>query len=229
MNSALFRIPIDHPAVAAFCRARGIRKLSLFGSVLREDFNPARSYLDLLVEFESNAHPGLRCFGYGEELAAILGRKVDFNTAGWLNRHHRDEVLREAVPIYEQTGRSPDSSPDHRVRGARADALRREDGRADRCRLATGPCVRACNGSLGLSSQALAAGATRPLSASALEARGRNAGPNQSWVRRHRLRNTLRRRAERSANAACNSRTNVTRSGVSEAGVAPGFCAAYED
>jgi len=103
MDVAPFRIPIDRQALAAFCRARGIRKLSLFGSVLREDFDPVRSDVDVLAEFEPDAHPGLKFFGYGDELGALLGRKVDFNTPGWLNRHLRDQVLREAVPVYEQT------------------------------------------------------------------------------------------------------------------------------
>ncbi|MDE2264066.1 MAG: nucleotidyltransferase family protein [Gammaproteobacteria bacterium] len=94
-------IPIDRDAVASFCRTRGIRKLSLFGSVLRDDFDPGRSDVDVLAEFEPDVHPGLRFFGYGDELAAILGRRVDFNTPAWLSKYFRDEVLREAVTVYE--------------------------------------------------------------------------------------------------------------------------------
>ena len=44
-------IRIDRDALAAFCRARGIRKLSLFGSVIRDDFDPRRSDVDVLAEF----------------------------------------------------------------------------------------------------------------------------------------------------------------------------------
>lgn len=95
-------IRIDNDAIAAFCRVRGIRKLSLFGSVIREDFDPRRSDVDVLAEFEPGVHPGLRFFGYGEELAAILGKKVDFNTPAWLSKYFRDQVLREAVTVYEQ-------------------------------------------------------------------------------------------------------------------------------
>jgi hypothetical protein len=95
-------IRIDRDAVSQFCRARGIRKLSLFGSVLRDDFDPGRSDVDVLAEFEPDVHPGLRFFGYGEELAEILGRKVDFNTPAWLSKYFRDQVLREAVTVYEQ-------------------------------------------------------------------------------------------------------------------------------
>jgi predicted nucleotidyltransferase len=95
-------IRVDRDAIAAFCRARGIRKLSLFGSVIRDDFDPRRSDIDVLAEFEPGVHPGLRFFGYGDELAAILGRKVDFNTPAWLSKYFREQVLREAVTVYEQ-------------------------------------------------------------------------------------------------------------------------------
>jgi predicted nucleotidyltransferase len=95
-------IRIDRNAIATFCRTRGIRKLSLFGSVLRDDFDPGRSDVDVLAEFEPDVHPGLRFFGYGDELSAILGRRVDFNTSGWLSKYFRDQVLREAVTVYEQ-------------------------------------------------------------------------------------------------------------------------------
>ena len=48
--SAELPIQIDRERIAEFCRARGIRKLSLFGSVLRDDFDPARSDVDVLAE-----------------------------------------------------------------------------------------------------------------------------------------------------------------------------------
>ena len=102
MSIAELPIAIDREKVAAFCRARGIRKLSLFGSVLRDDFDPARSDVDVLVEFAPGVRPGLRFFGYGEELAELVGRRVDFNTEAWLSQYFRDEVVREALPIYEQ-------------------------------------------------------------------------------------------------------------------------------
>ncbi|MGD0091892.1 MAG: nucleotidyltransferase family protein [Planctomycetota bacterium] len=102
MTVAELPIALDREKIAAFCRERGIRKLSLFGSVLRSDFDPARSDVDVLVEFLPDAHLGFKFFGYGDELAEIIGRKVDFNTAECLSKYFRDEVLREAVTIYEQ-------------------------------------------------------------------------------------------------------------------------------
>ena len=103
MKAGTLSIAIDRDAIAAFCRARGIRKLSLFGSVLREDFDPVRSDVDVLAEFEPEVHPGLKFFGYGDELAEIIGRKVDFNTPTWLSKYFRGKVLREAIAVYERT------------------------------------------------------------------------------------------------------------------------------
>ena len=102
VNIAELPIVIDPEQLAEFCRTKGIRKLSLFGSVLREDFDPARSDIDVVVEFLPGVRPGLKFFGYGDELAAIIGHKVDFNTPEWLSRYFRDEVLQEALTLYEQ-------------------------------------------------------------------------------------------------------------------------------
>ena len=101
MSVAELPIQIDREKIAEFCRGRGIRKLSLFGSVLRDDFDPAHSDVDVLAEFEPDALKGVgfRYFGYGEELSAIIGRRVDFCSR--LNKYVEAAVRREAVPIYE--------------------------------------------------------------------------------------------------------------------------------
>jgi len=93
------RIPIDQDEVAAFCRRHGVRRLALFGSVLRDDFTPA-SDVDVLVEFEPGHVPGLAFFAMEAELSAILGRRVDLNTPGFLSRYFRDRVLAEAENQY---------------------------------------------------------------------------------------------------------------------------------
>jgi uncharacterized protein len=102
LSVAELPIQIDREKIAEFCHARGIRKLSLFGSVLRDDFDPARSDVDVLAEFEPDALKGVgfRYFGYGEALAAIIGRKVDFCSR--LNKYIEAAVRREAIPIYER-------------------------------------------------------------------------------------------------------------------------------
>lgn len=102
MSIAELPIAIDRERIAAFCRERGIRRLCLFGSVLRDDFDPARSDVDVLAEFEPEALNGVgfRYFAYGEELAAIIGRKVDFCSR--LDPHVEAAVRRAALPIYER-------------------------------------------------------------------------------------------------------------------------------
>jgi predicted nucleotidyltransferase len=102
MSVAELPIQFDQERIAMFCRERGIRKLSLFGSVLRDDFDPANSDVDVLAEFEPGALDGVgfRYFGYGEQLSVILGRKVDFCSR--LNRHIESCVRREALAIYER-------------------------------------------------------------------------------------------------------------------------------
>ncbi len=92
-------ITIPHEAIGEFCRKHRIRRLSLFGSVLRADFGP-KSDVDVLVEFEPGHAPGFAFFSMQDELSTILARRVDLNTAGFISRHFRDEVLREARPVY---------------------------------------------------------------------------------------------------------------------------------
>src|ERR1035438_6885784 len=72
-------IAIDREKLAALCRARGVRKLSLFGSEVRGDFNPNRSDVDALVEYLPGKHPGMRHFRFQDELADMLGRNVDLD------------------------------------------------------------------------------------------------------------------------------------------------------
>ena len=102
MSVAELPIRVDRERLAAFCRAHGIRKVSLFGSVLRDDFDPARSDVDVLVEFLPARIPGWEFFGWGEDLAPVFGRMVDLHTPDSLSKYFRDEVLREAVSVYEQ-------------------------------------------------------------------------------------------------------------------------------
>ncbi len=83
MNVADLPIALDREKIAVFCRERGIRRLSLFGSVLRDDFDAARSDVDVLVEFQpgAEARAGWDAVLYGEQLGAIIGHpRVDFCT-----------------------------------------------------------------------------------------------------------------------------------------------------
>ena len=94
-------IEIPHDKIVEFCQRNHIRKLSLFGSVLREDFH-TDSDVDVLVEFEPEHVPGfIRLAGMELELSEILGGyKVDMNTSQCLSRYFRDEVLATAEVQY---------------------------------------------------------------------------------------------------------------------------------
>ena len=102
MSIAELPISIDREKIAEFCRARGIRKLSLFGSVLRDDFTP-QSDVDVLAEFEPEAlrESGWEFFLYGEQLGQLLGCKVDFCThlRPWL----RPIVEKQALTVYDES------------------------------------------------------------------------------------------------------------------------------
>jgi len=92
--------PKQREEVEEFCRRNGIRRLALFGSVLRQDFT-SDSDIDVLVEFEKGKSVGLRFFEMERELSEILGRKVDLNTPGFLSPYFREEVIRNAEVLYD--------------------------------------------------------------------------------------------------------------------------------
>lgn len=86
-------LPVDRLRLAEFCRRNHIRRLSLFGSVLRDDFGPD-SDVDILVEFEAGHVPGLRFIRLEQELSQLFGgRRVDLVTPKFLNPRIRDRVL----------------------------------------------------------------------------------------------------------------------------------------
>lgn len=95
------KITVDRQRIAEFCRKHHIRKLSLFGSVLRDDFRP-ESDIDVLVTFEPGQVIGLRIVDIEDELAQLLGRRVDLVSEKYLNRRIRDRVLLTAEVQYAE-------------------------------------------------------------------------------------------------------------------------------
>ena len=94
------QLEIPKDKIEAFCRKNHIRKLSLFGSVLREDFGPD-SDVDVLVEFEPGQTVGLlRLAGMEIELSTVFKRKVDLRTPAELSRYFRQQVLDSAEVQY---------------------------------------------------------------------------------------------------------------------------------
>ena len=87
--------------MAELCRNFGVARLSAFGSALRVDFDPSRSDLDLLVDFNPQARASLfTLLDLENELSALFGRKVDLLTSDSLSKYFRDEVLALAEPLY---------------------------------------------------------------------------------------------------------------------------------
>jgi len=93
-------IDLDKERIAHFCRSNHIQRLSLFGSVLRDDFR-SDSDVDMLVEFEADARVGLiRLAALEAELSEIVHRKVDLRTPQELSRYFRDKVVASAEVQY---------------------------------------------------------------------------------------------------------------------------------
>ena len=97
------KIAIPKDEIAAFCRRHHVRRLSLFGSVLRDDFTPD-SDVDVLVEFEPGRVPGLAFFAMEVELGEMLERKVELSTPAFLSRYIRSEVMAGAQVQYDAGG-----------------------------------------------------------------------------------------------------------------------------
>lgn len=98
-------IEVFREKIADFCQHWHITKLSLFGSVLRDDFRPD-SDIDVLVEFQPEHIPGfLRLHQIQEELSTLLGdRSIDLVTPKFLNPRIRDRILAEAEVYYDAKG-----------------------------------------------------------------------------------------------------------------------------
>jgi len=89
--------------VAELCRRHHIRRLSVVGSVLREDFRP-ESDIDVLVEFDPERRPGMVGLHQVEEELSNLygGHRIDLLNPKYLNRRIRDRLLREAEVLFAE-------------------------------------------------------------------------------------------------------------------------------
>lgn len=98
------RMNTSRDQIAAFCKRWQVTELGLFGSVLREDFNP-ESDIDVLVRFAPEAGHSLTDFvEIQDELSGMLDRQVDL--IEWIaieksrNYIRREDILRSAETIY---------------------------------------------------------------------------------------------------------------------------------
>jgi predicted nucleotidyltransferase len=69
--------------ITDLCGRHQVKRLELFGSAARGDFDPARSDLDFFVEFISYESPRIadQWFGLQEDLERLLNCKVDLTSA----------------------------------------------------------------------------------------------------------------------------------------------------
>src|SRR5690606_12055739 len=96
-------IPIPYQALAAFCEAHHIRRLWLFGSVLRDDFTP-ESDVDVLVEFDPAHIPAWEFYGaWTQALSRLFGRSVDLSTPDSLRARIKPRIMASAEVIYESS------------------------------------------------------------------------------------------------------------------------------
>lgn len=93
------KLPITEEQLAEFCLRRHILRMSVFGSVLRDDFRPD-SDVDFLVEFEAGHHPGWDIVDVCDELEHLVGREVDVVNPKYLKERLRKYVLEEAQLVY---------------------------------------------------------------------------------------------------------------------------------
>lgn len=92
------RVPIPAHELDEVCRRYDVRRIRLFGSVLRDDFGP-ESDIDMMVDFGPSAPDGWDVFGLDDELSQLFGRKVDV-MHGKPVRYIRAQILAEARTIY---------------------------------------------------------------------------------------------------------------------------------
>ena len=88
--------------IGRLCRLHGVRKLEVFGSVLRQDFDPQRSDVDVLVEFEPHVANSFTNFlDLKEALEGLFGRRVDLVELRPIrNRRLRHYIEQSKSPVY---------------------------------------------------------------------------------------------------------------------------------
>jgi len=97
------RLAGQRARIAKLCRRYHVRRLDLFGSAARDDFDAARSDLDFLVEFdESHATPGLDAYlGLKGDLEKLLGRPVDLLMPETItNPYVKADIARDRLTVY---------------------------------------------------------------------------------------------------------------------------------
>ncbi|TVS07608.1 MAG: nucleotidyltransferase [Phycisphaerales bacterium] len=93
------RLGIDLGSLAELAREFGVRRLSFFGSILRDDWGDS-SDVDMLAEFEAGEGDDFVCMELADRLAKLTGREVQVLTPGTVHPYYRDEILGAARSVY---------------------------------------------------------------------------------------------------------------------------------
>jgi predicted nucleotidyltransferase len=96
----MIQIDFSREALDAICRRRAVKRLALFGSVVRDDFGPD-SDVDVLVEFDYDTFEGKQVYKIYDELTELFGgRKIDLVEVEFVNRRLRERILEEAHDVF---------------------------------------------------------------------------------------------------------------------------------
>jgi hypothetical protein len=98
-------IALHRDELAGLCRRFHVRRLDLFGSAARGDFNPGLIDIDFLVEFDRSDPKGLAFaiyFDFKEALEVLFGRPVDLVEAGVVrNPYLKASIDASGEPLFE--------------------------------------------------------------------------------------------------------------------------------
>ena len=99
--AVLAELQAKRDEVAELCRRHGVRRLSVFGSAARADFDPIRSDIDVLVEFKPVCMPSLAgLVSLQDELSRLLGgRHVDVATPTVLENSYRRRSIEPDLEV----------------------------------------------------------------------------------------------------------------------------------
>ena len=90
------------PEIEELCRKHYVRRMSIFGSAVREDFDPATSDVDVRVEFLPEASEDYlrNLYAVRDTLPVLLHRKVDVVSGQIRNPYFEQEIERDGVTVY---------------------------------------------------------------------------------------------------------------------------------
>jgi predicted nucleotidyltransferase len=97
-------LSLHQEELRALCRRFHVQRLDVFGSATRDDFDPARSDIDFLVEFATQDEDLARFLDFKQALETLLARRVDLvdrkaiqASRNYIRKRH---ILTGAEPVY---------------------------------------------------------------------------------------------------------------------------------